>query len=112
MRISDWSSDVCSSDLWVRCRVPAFWTRPASVMNRRCREERVMGLSATLLLFAAAAGVFLLARHRYERPYRPGELWRLPWLPIMFVAALVAVIAFAQLLSLATGTPLRGRAGF
>src|SRR3546814_14669115 len=25
MRISDWSSDVCSSDLWQRCKVGSNW---------------------------------------------------------------------------------------
>src|SRR3546814_17859386 len=33
MRISDWSSDVCSSDL--ECRFPACWRTPALTARRR-----------------------------------------------------------------------------
>ena len=70
-----------------------------------------MALAPTLLMFAAAAAVFLWARHRHEKPWEPDGRWRAPWLAIMFVAALVAVVAFAHLISLATGTQLRGRFG-
>ncbi|MET4700318.1 lysylphosphatidylglycerol synthetase-like protein (DUF2156 family) [Constrictibacter sp. MBR-5] len=68
-----------------------------------------MTLVPTLVLFAAAATVFMVARHFHEKPWEPGARWGPPWLAIMFVAALVALVAIAHLVSLVTGTPLRGR---
>jgi len=68
-----------------------------------------MTLVPTLLMLACAAAIFLVARHFYEKPWEPGGGWRPPWLGIMFVSALVVLVAIAHLVSLITGTPLRGR---
>src|SRR3546814_2967790 len=38
MRISDWSSDVCSSDLPGSRRTPAGWRSPATIAACRSRE--------------------------------------------------------------------------
>src|SRR3546814_10289290 len=54
MRISDWSSDVCSSDLGVRDWAPAF----AGARGRMIRSRRLRGLAslaAGLLLGATPA---------------------------------------------------------
>src|SRR3546814_11388671 len=54
MRISDWSSDVCSSDLGVRDWAPAF----AGARGRMIRSRRMRGLAslaAGLLLGATPA---------------------------------------------------------
>jgi hypothetical protein len=66
----------------------------------------------TLLILAAAVAAFAVARHLHDRPYEPGRGWGTPYLAIMFVAALVAVLALAHLATLFTGRPFVGRMGF
>src|SRR3546814_6061950 len=41
MRISDWSSDVCSSDLLAACVFPRFLGQPAIKVGARCRVAEV-----------------------------------------------------------------------
>src|SRR3546814_8203424 len=40
MRISDWSSDVCSSDLPIRARCPLTVTRPSPISRSASRREQ------------------------------------------------------------------------
>src|SRR3546814_4952260 len=40
MRISDWSSDVCSSDLWRSARRGCRWARPSSAVRKAARPRR------------------------------------------------------------------------
>src|SRR3546814_10078511 len=78
MRISDWSSDVCSSDLLDQPR--AGRARPARATRRRCRprrarpggdDARTHGASAGR---RAAAAALRARRQRGDLVGQPGEL--------------------------------------
>src|SRR3546814_15279932 len=81
MRISDWSSDVCSSDLGARCRTHdrtqlfgRRWGRPAtgSAQGWSMRGGRRMGAAMVALVIAILPGAFRLlpTSHRVERADR------------------------------------------
>src|SRR3546814_18724369 len=61
MRISDWSSDVCSSDLSLAAAVHGGATR---------RESVLAGLEA----IAASGGADVVLIHDAARPFIPGEM--------------------------------------
>src|SRR3546814_12522374 len=42
MRISDWSSDVCSSDLLAQAQTPGAWDLPPDELRRGAGETRVI----------------------------------------------------------------------
>src|SRR3546814_10419608 len=86
MRISDWSSDVCSSDLWRRCsgsdrsrpwspRLPRCSASPASLRSRRSAPDRplqcLQEVRAILLAESGAA-----ARHLAHGPQVAHQLAR------------------------------------
>jgi hypothetical protein len=68
-------------------------------------------LAVTLGLLAAALATFGGALYAARRPAPPGEPRMVPWTGIQFVSLVVVVLMLAHLVTLATGTPFRGRAG-
>src|SRR3546814_10954041 len=66
MRISDWSSDVCSSDLMIDCRDP-LGIRPL-----------VMGKLGDATIFASETVAFDVVGAEYVRSIEPGELVLVP----------------------------------
>src|SRR3546814_13764109 len=86
MRISDWSSDVCSSDLALLWVCSASRDRPtrlmsatalmitsqkaAAILSQRVRESRSDGASGRVMAASTRAGL------RQARPWRYGEGWR------------------------------------
>src|SRR3546814_8028536 len=80
MRISDWSSDVCSSDLAVRCRLGhlfAAWTGREQSPCSNCgqfHQGRAAGRSA--LSGDAWPAAMGCARNRVHLALRGADLWR------------------------------------
>lgn len=71
-----------------------------------------MDLKTTLIILGSAAAVFAVATWRHRQPYVPGRVWAPPWLAIMSVALLVIILMLAHLVTLWSGTPFGGRAGY
>src|SRR3546814_15993600 len=74
MRISDWSSDVCSSDLWVDGHIHAFaffGAVPQSIVydNDRCLVAKILpdGTRKRAALFSGFLSHYMI-RDRYGRP--------------------------------------------
>lgn len=67
------------------------------------------GLTATLVLLAAAVTVSAIAIVMDRRPYVPGRLWAVPYKMVLFIGVLAVVVLAAHLVSILTGAPLRGR---
>ena len=51
----------------------------------------------------------MIAQVRERRPYQPGRIGLVPWLPLQFLAILGVIVCIAHLISLWTGEPLVGR---
>src|SRR3546814_11270748 len=64
MRISDWSSDVCSSDLWIEGKI----TAPKSAMNRL---QRFLGLSGSPRLISDSGARLVYGRSATTTPATP-----------------------------------------
>ena len=71
-----------------------------------------MSLGWTLALLAIGLSLAALARWQESRPRALGEVRLFPVLPVMAVGVLLSVLAAAHLVSLLTGSPLKGRLGF
>ena len=71
-----------------------------------------MSLSWTLTLLGVGLSLAALARWQETRPREPGEVRLFPVLPVMAVGVILSVLAAAHLVSLLTGSPLKGRLGF
>src|SRR3546814_12963205 len=57
MRISDWSSDVCSSDLWWPDRMPTEFTLIDAIARRAAtRDDVVLGIGDDAAVLAVPAG--------------------------------------------------------
>src|SRR3546814_10840364 len=70
MRISDWSSDVCSSDLIASTlSIGIAGERTANV-----RSERLPGIRGIIEAGSASVGMFGLGFHAFNIIKRPGEL--------------------------------------
>lgn len=70
-----------------------------------------MSLDLAITLFvaiAALAGIGFLVRLE-RRPRELGQSRLIPTTPLLFICLIVLVIAFAHLITLATGTPHTGR---
>src|SRR3546814_15317696 len=70
MRISDWSSDVCSSDLWPR----ADWTAPGS-LDLKVRSAKRRQAAQTLPSMVGAAPPPDMPRERIVRIDPEDRLW-------------------------------------
>src|SRR3546814_1851594 len=78
MRISDWSSDVCSSDLWwPACRHP-YGSRPGECARAGCRGAGLNAFSS-------------IALREFRRAWRGGGLWP----PIAFFVLVAILFPFA-----------------
>src|SRR3546814_10377334 len=93
MRISDWSSDVCSSDLWFQQRPAQGLSRAERRHGARTHADAVQGVRRVRLVFihgAAASGKLTVAR----------ELAALTGLPLfhnhLVVDALIAEFPFGS----------------
>lgn len=71
-----------------------------------------MSLGWTLALLAIGLSLAALARWQESRPRALGEVRLFPVLPVMAVGVILSVLAAAHLVSLLTGSPLKGRLGF
>jgi hypothetical protein len=71
-----------------------------------------VSLTWTLALLVAGLSLAALARWQETRPRRVGEVRLFPVLPVMAVGVILSVFAAAHLVSLMTGSPLKGRLGF
>ena len=71
-----------------------------------------MSLTWTLALLVAGLSLAALARWQETRPRQVGEVRLFPVLPVMAVGVILSVLAAAHLVSLMTGSPLKGRLGF
>lgn len=72
----------------------------------------MVSLGWTLALLAVGLTLAALARWQETRPREAGEVRLFPVLPVMAVGVILSVLAAAHLVSLLTGSPLRGRLGF
>lgn len=69
----------------------------------------LMGMTPTLIVLACAlAGVFW-AWWQDRKPYVPGQLPLIPYMAILFICLIVAVVMAAHMIELFTGTPFKGR---
>lgn len=68
-----------------------------------------LSLTATLSILGASAFVIAIAQVRERRKYVPGRPSLIPWIPLQFVAILVAILMIAHLVTFVTGQPLEGR---
>jgi len=68
-----------------------------------------MSLTLTLILLAACLAVLGIAQFRERRPYEPGRISLIPWMPLQFLAMMGVIVMLAHLVSLLTGEPLVGR---
>ncbi|EKV32215.1 hypothetical protein C882_3279 [Caenispirillum salinarum AK4] len=71
-----------------------------------------MDLPTTATAFGAAAALFGLSVWLDRRPYVPGKPWRFPARLVMALSLLVMLVLGAHIVSLVTGKPFTGRAGF
>ena len=72
-----------------------------------------MSLSVTLVVLAASLGLCALAWHMQRRPRESLDPpLPVPWTLLQIVAVVVALVMVAHLVTLATGTPFKGRMGF
>jgi hypothetical protein len=71
-----------------------------------------VSLTWTLALLVAGLSLAALARWQETRPRLVGEVRLFPVLPVMAVGVILSVLAAAHLVSLMTGSPLKGRLGF
>ncbi len=71
-----------------------------------------MSLGWTLALLGVGLSLAALARWQESRPRALGEVRLFPVLPVMAVGVILSVLAAAHLVSLLTGSPLKGRLGF
>ena len=71
-----------------------------------------MGIGWTLALLAIGLSLAALARWQETRPREPGAVRLFPVLPVMAAGVILSVLAAAHLVSLLTGSPLKGRLGF
>ena len=62
----------------------------------------------TIAVFVAALAVYVRANVVARRPVAPFRPRWIPPVPLMGVAAVVAILALAHMISLATGTPFKG----
>src|SRR3546814_7471041 len=67
MRISDWSSDVCSSDLRARARCRGNLRRQAMASPRPCCNPGVIAVTCSAL-FSAAAALFTVSKNSAIAP--------------------------------------------
>lgn len=70
-----------------------------------------MGLVPTVLVLLAALAIAGLANWQERRPRPLGEPALVPYTAIQMVAAVVAILMLAHLVSLLTGQQLTGRLG-
>ncbi len=72
-----------------------------------------MSLALTLAMLAASLGVCGLAWHMQRRPRESLDPpLPIPWTLLQVVSVVVALVAVAHLVTLATGVPFKGRMGF
>ncbi len=71
-----------------------------------------MSLITTLITLALCGAVFLFCLYKVRQPHEPGEVRLVPYQGILFVALLGVILMMAHLVTLATGTPFKGRGGF
>jgi hypothetical protein len=71
-----------------------------------------VSLAWTLALLVAGLSLAALARWQETRPRQVGEVRLFPVLAVMAVGVILSVLAAAHLVSLMTGSPLKGRLGF
>jgi hypothetical protein len=69
-------------------------------------------LSITSVGLGVALAVVALAVWGERRPYQPGRPWGIPWRAMMALALLAMLVLAAHLISLLSGHPFGGRAGF
>ena len=62
-------------------------------------------MGVTIAVLAVAVGLAALANWQMRRPFERRWLPVVPWLGVQFVAAAVALIMLAHLISLLTGRP-------
>jgi hypothetical protein len=62
-------------------------------------------LGVTIAALAIAFGVAVLANWQMRRPFERRWLPVVPWLGVQFLAAAVALVMLAHLISLLTGQP-------
>lgn len=68
-----------------------------------------MSLALTLAILLAALAIAGLANWRERRPRPLGRPPMVPYIAIQAIAILVIILMLAHLVSLLTGTPLKGR---
>ncbi|MGD9507321.1 MAG: hypothetical protein AB7I59_12255 [Geminicoccaceae bacterium] len=71
-----------------------------------------MSLTWTVALLIVGLSLAALARWQETRPRGAGEVRLFPVLPVMAAGVILSVLAAAHLVSLMTGSPLKGRLGF
>src|SRR3546814_4934067 len=74
MRISDWSSDVCSSDLWVGTR---FLASPEASLHERAREAVLtMAVTDTAVTRAFSGKPMRVLHNRYVSDFESAGVQR------------------------------------
>lgn len=68
-----------------------------------------MSLTLTLVILAVCVAILGIAQIRERRPYEPGRITLVPWVPLQFLAMMGMILMLAHLVSLLTGEPLVGR---
>jgi hypothetical protein len=68
-----------------------------------------MSLTLTLVILAICVAILGIAQIRERRPYEPGRITLVPWVPLQFLAMMGLILMLAHLVSLLTGEPLVGR---
>lgn len=71
-----------------------------------------MDQQQTLLSLGIAIAVVIVATIKDRAPYQPGKLWVVPWRWLLAFALLAVLVLSAHMVSLMSGRPLLGRAGF
>src|SRR3546814_13677728 len=72
MRSSDWSSDVCSSDLLIKARKRAHQHRPATIEAAAVSHLPYIPYPACILSHEEVAKSFICAVHRLGMPFEAG----------------------------------------
>lgn len=68
-----------------------------------------MSLELTLAILLGALGIAVLANWRERRPRELGRPPLVPSTAVQAIAIVVVILMLAHLVSLLTGTPIRGR---
>lgn len=69
-------------------------------------------LTTTLSVIAGALMVGSFANWQMRRPFDRRALPMVPWLGVQFLAALIAIVMVAHLISLVTGHDFQSRYGY